>query len=207
MTDDFDQEVDAIGSILKSLQGLSPEARDSVLGYVLKRLGLSTQQFSEDPLGDKPLKDSLEGETPPGDQKVVHIKVLKEKKKPKSANEMACIVAYYFANVIKKDDRKSSISTSDLETYFKIADFPFPNKIQMTLTNAKSAGYFDTTGTAGEYRLNAVGHNLVVHSLPRGGTSASTPRRARRKAATKKAKTKKKSTNRKSVAKKPARKR
>jgi hypothetical protein len=42
-----------------------------------------------------------------------------------------------------------------------------PEQIRVTLPNAKAAGYFDAAGE-GEYKLNAVGHNLVVHSMPRG---------------------------------------
>ena len=49
----------------------------------------------------------------------------------------------------------------------------------MTLPNAKSAGYFDAVGN-GEYKLNAVGHNLVVHSMPRGATTQSGAKKAHR---------------------------
>jgi len=59
-----------------------------------------------------------------------------------------------------------------VETYFKIASFPLPQQLRMTLPNAKNAGYFDLAGD-GEYKLNAVGHNLVAHSMPRGASKAS----------------------------------
>ena len=64
-----------------------------------------------------------------------------------------------------KTERKDRITTKDIETYFKIAEFPL-TKTQFTLPNAKAAGYLDAVGN-GEYKLNAVGHNLVVHSMPR----------------------------------------
>jgi hypothetical protein len=116
-----------------------------------------------------------------------HIKQFKEQKKPRSASEMAALVAFYLANVAPKAERKDKITTKDIETYFKIAEFPLPTKTQFTLPNAKAAGYLDAVGN-GEYKLNAVGHNLVVHSMPRSDSGAI---RARRKPA-KRAKTAKK---------------
>jgi hypothetical protein len=34
------------------------------------------------------------------------------------------------------------------------------------LVDARGAGYFDSAGR-GKYKLNPVGHNLVVHKLPK----------------------------------------
>ncbi len=96
----------------------------------------------------------------------VHIRQFKEEKAPRSANEMAAVVAYYLANIAQPSDRKETINQKDVETYFKIAGFPLPRHVRQTLPNARNAGYFDFVGD-GEYRLNAVGHNLVAHSLPR----------------------------------------
>jgi hypothetical protein len=39
------------------------------------------------------------------------------------------------------------------------------------LPNAEGAGYFDSLG-GGEYRLNAIGYNLVNHSMPRGAVQS-----------------------------------
>ena len=80
---------------------------------------------------------------------------------------MAAIVAYFLENLAPPKDRKDRITTKDINTYFKIAGFPLPKKIQFTLPNAKGSGYLDAVGN-GAYKLNAVGHNLVVHNLPRG---------------------------------------
>ena len=93
----------------------------------------------------------------------------------RSANEMATLVAYYLANAVPKANRKDRITAKDIETYFKIAEFPL-TKTQFTLPNAKAAGYLDAFGN-GEYKLNAVGHNLVVHSMPRGEDGKTASRR------------------------------
>jgi hypothetical protein len=98
------------------------------------------------------------------------IRRLKEQKNPGSANEMAALVAYYLAEVVPAPERKPAIEISDIEKYFKQANFKLPSQLKMTLVNAKNAGYFDATG-GGKYKLNPVGYNLVAHSLPRGGGS------------------------------------
>ena len=84
---------------------------------------------------------------------------------------MAALVAYYLSNVAPEQDQKKTVNQKDIETYFKMAEFPLPNQIRVTLPNAKAAGYFDAVGE-GEYKLNAVGHNLVVHSMPRGAAAS-----------------------------------
>jgi hypothetical protein len=162
-----DQEVDAIRSVLKALEPLSPDARSSVVDYVVKRLGLPFSGSRESPMTPLAQTGSVEA-TPPGIP--VHLKDFTKQKNPRSANEMAAVVAYYLAELAPANQRKKRISADDIRTYFKIGDYPLP-EVQFTLPNAKQAGYFDAVGD-GQYQLNAVGHNLVAHSLPRSTGSA-----------------------------------
>jgi hypothetical protein len=182
----IDKEIGAIKAVLRALEPLSAEIRASVLSYVTRRLQITLAPVQHD--GTAATAVSSGGrtigvpDTNPQQQTLPsHIKDLKEKKKPRSANEMAALVAYYLANVPQQKDRKDKITTKDIETYFKIAEFPLPEKTQFTLPNAKAAGYLDAVGN-GEYKLNAVGHNLVVHSMPRGADGKGA---ARRRATTK----------------------
>ena len=78
---------------------------------------------------------------------------------------MACLVAYYLQELAPKNDRKQKISALDAEKYFKQASFKLPKRLDQLLVNAKASGYFESAGR-GEYKLNAVGYNLVVHGLP-----------------------------------------
>lgn len=80
---------------------------------------------------------------------------------------MACIVAYYLQNIVPAEERKESIAAEDVDKYFRQASYPLPKAKRQLLINAKSSGYFDSAGR-GAYKLNAVGYNLVAHSLPRG---------------------------------------
>lgn len=176
MAEHIDKEIEAIKAVLHALEPLPAEVRASVLGYVLQRLQIvltpSTQVSSSDASGATAGVAGIGG----GQQALPnHIKSLKEQKKPRSANEMAALVAYFLANAAPKTERKDKITAKDIETYFKIAEFPL-TKTQFTLPNARAAGYLDAAGD-GEYRLNAVGHNLVVHSMPRSTGAKVTSRR------------------------------
>lgn len=168
MSDPVDQEIQAIKSMLQALTPLSPKARVSVLDYIAKRLDIAMPAAAQQPdAGGGTATDTSGTGKPPAPGGDVHIKDLKDQKKPRSANEMAALVAYYLANLAPQANRKNTVNQKDIETYFKIAGFTPPKQIRVTLPNARAAGYFDSVGS-GEYKLNAVGHNLVVHSMPRG---------------------------------------
>ncbi len=187
MSESVDKEIEAIKAVLKALDALLPEARTSVLEYVVKRLQISVGRAAR--LADEGLTNVAAdlvatGARLPEPAAPTHIRDLKEKKQPRSANEMAALVAFFLSHVVPAKDRKSTITTKDIETYFKIAEFRLPEKVQFTLPNAKAAGYLDAVGN-GEYKLNAVGHNLVVHSMPRGsGTERVAKKRPSKKRTT-----------------------
>jgi len=191
MAEHIDKEIEAIKVVLHALEPLPAEVRANVLRYVLQRLQIAIAPTTETTATDLPTAtaQSIAGATTTEREQQdqpIHIKIFKEQKKPKSANDMAALVAYYLANMAPKAERKNKITAKDIETYFKIAEFPL-TKTQFTLSNAKAAGYLDAVGD-GEYKLNAVGHNLIVHSMPRDSGVKSAPRRR----IAKKAKTSKK---------------
>jgi hypothetical protein len=177
----IDKEIEAIKVVLRVLDPLPPDVRSSVLAYVRRRLQMPVDQIQHTPISGAQAPDAAAAVR--SDAAVVerpmmptHIKALKEKKDPRSASEMAAVVGFYLANLAPQKDRKDRITTKDIDTYFKIAEFPLPKKTQFTLPNAKAAGYLDAVGN-GEYKLNAVGHNLVVHSLPRADSAKAAPKR------------------------------
>jgi hypothetical protein len=187
MTTPIDQEIHAIKTLLEALEPLEPKVRESVLGYVLQRLDI-------EPAVSRPRSPGLAGTPPlpPGEStsslgkqdEQIHIKELKNQKQPRSAIEMATLVAYYLSHKAPPSERKQKITTKDIETYFKIADFHLPTKPQFTLPNTKTAGYLDAVGS-GEYKLNPVGYNLVVHSMPKTRTAPAARSSKRKEAAAK----------------------
>ncbi len=168
MTDkEVDQEVEAIRTISAALHPLDEAAKQRVMDYVIKRYSLSASaslNLSPLPAIAKSAQDYLAESS---FSQISHIRQLKDLKKPKTAIEMAALVAYFLSDLSPEAERKQTVTTKDIETYFKIAGYRLPTALQQLLGNAKNAGYFDLVGV-GEYKLNAVGYNLVVHNLPRG---------------------------------------
>ncbi|MCW2601745.1 MAG: hypothetical protein JWM02_3574 [Frankiales bacterium] len=173
-----DPELAAIQAILVALTKLRPEQRQRVIDYVFQRLGLETAQPSTSPPPPPPA-----GPAGPinatSAASIRDVRSLKEQKKPRTANEMATLVAYYLSELAPEGGRKSEIGIDDITTYFKQAGYPLPAVLRNTLVNAKAAGYFDSA-SHGQYKLNPVGHNLVVHGLPATGDDAKSGSRAKR---------------------------
>jgi hypothetical protein len=173
-----DPELAAIQTVLNTLTALEEDSRQRVIEYVFRRLSLtlpSSQSGSAAgaPAGGPGEETHKRGETTPTDQSapVRDIRSLKTAKQPRSAIEMAVLVAYYLAELAPMADRKTEIGTDDITKYFKQADFPLPGRTRKTLFDAKAAGYLDSSAQ-GSYKLNPVGHNLVAHSLPASGTKS-----------------------------------
>lgn len=154
----------AIDEIVIALEGLDPDARTTAVTAACAHLGIPMDKappsgtVQPNVMGSQP--------PPPPPPKVSDIKTLKEEKKPRSTSEMACLVAYYLQELVQPNERKDTITTADIDKYFKQASFKLPKVIPQVLPNAKSSGYFDSAGS-GSYKLNAVGYNLAVHTLPR----------------------------------------
>jgi hypothetical protein len=158
-----DAELQAMRTVLGALVPLKLEGRTRVLGYVLNRLGMSSDVAVPATSGTIYTSPGSGVTSQEHDVQIVDIRSLKEKKSPRSANEMAAIVAYYLSELAP--ERKQSINTDDIKKYFLEARFPLPTNLQMLLVNAKNSGYLQSAGS-GQYRLNSVGYNLVTHKLP-----------------------------------------
>lgn len=108
-----DVELSAIQNVIEALTPLDEKARTRVVTYVFHRLGLTAPQGSavspssplqqQIPRGAGPLPTA----TPPSIP--VDIRSLKEAKKPRSANEMATLVAYYLAELAPEKTAKRKL--------------------------------------------------------------------------------------------------
>ena len=171
-----DRELDAIGVIIKALNGLEGESIQRVFDYVFSRLSISAPTRTKGYASLPSIAPSASPDTTPRATSRVSIRDLKEQKQPEKSNQMAALVAYYLSEVADADERKDSINTPDVVKYFKQAGFKLPSGIRQTLPNAASAGYLDAMGN-GFFKLNPVGYNLVVHGLPRTNKGAPTARK------------------------------
>jgi hypothetical protein len=160
-----DKELEAISSIIDLLKPLDAIARSRVFEYVLKRLEMEAVRAA-------PVAPSTESSV--GPQGVTmsvmrpDIRTLTAEKQPRSANEMVALVAYYLSEIAPEGEGSETINTDLVRKYFKMARFPMPRAPEYTVANAAAAGYLEKV-SRGEYRLNPVGYNLIVHGLPRSG--------------------------------------
>jgi hypothetical protein len=176
-----DAELKAINAMVAALSPLKEEQRLRALEYVLRRFNAVTLQAA--PVAAAPQAFQPTASVPPAafasgaSPIIMDIRILKETKQPKSANEMAALVAFYLSEVASPAERKQEIDKTDIERYFKLANFKLTAKAGQTLINAKNAGYLDAGSGAGQYKLNPIGYNLVAHRM---GSSASESRHRRK---------------------------
>lgn len=163
-------ELAALSAVVQALKSVPREAHSRVIDAALVLLG-GTPKPTRDRSKEAPRSDtSLDLPT--------DIRQLRELKQPKSASEMAAVVAFYLSEAAQPAERKEIVETADMIKYFKQARFNLLGSPNMTLVHAKNAGYFDAVGN-GQYRLNPVGYNLVAHNLPRGTGESRKPRKVK----------------------------
>jgi len=172
-----DAELAAIQALVAALEPLDVEARGRVIAYALSRFDIRTTAAAQSPAITS---GSAGAQT--ASAAVSDIRSFKELKAPKTANEMAAVVAFYLSELAPEIERKDSITAADVRRYFKLANFPLPKEPRQTLINAKNSGYFDATSEVGTYRLNPVGYNLVAHGLPAGGAKPGAKSKQKRRA-------------------------
>lgn len=162
----------AIDQVINALEMFEEKSKQTILLTACTHFGL---ELSQQTVSNPPHSPSLTPSAPtptaeanlakPHTSRVVDIRSLKQAKSPTNAIQMACVVAFYLSEYASGDERKTSVKSEDLEKHFKQAGFKLPSRIAQVLIDAKAAGYFESVGR-GEYKLNAVGYNLVAHSLP-----------------------------------------
>jgi hypothetical protein len=183
MADNAIPEVEAITALLKVLGPLKPDERENVIDFVFRKLGIERAsprspvdeafqvEKRADELEPRVVHSSVVKRAPP----ISHndIRSLRYEKQPKTTSEMLALVAYYLEHIAPEEERRNYITADDISRYFKMGDFKLPSAPpRITIANAKNAGYFNATATRGQYKLNPVGYNLVVHKMPTDGTPA-----------------------------------
>ena len=169
MSGEEQDDVKAISTLISVLRPLDEDARVHVLEFVLKRLGISLTAGPSAP-AHRPVANDLNSPSPAPATTVlsgdVDIRTFAAEKNPKTVNEKVAVIAYYLAHLAGGADRRDYIASDDIKPYFVQAGFPLPTAPpSMTLVHAKNAGYLNALDK-GQYKLNAVGHNLVAHKLP-----------------------------------------
>ncbi len=160
----------SIDKIIEALESIDEGMRQTAINAACTHLGLTniTQTVQTKVTPDNSNSQTTTTHIHTHNQgKIVDIRSFKEQKDPKSAIQMACVVAYYLQELAPGTEKKNTVTAADLSTYFKQANFKLPKAISQVLPDARVAGYFESAPGKGEYSLNAVGYNLVAHNLPK----------------------------------------
>lgn len=190
--------LDAAQKIVAELTGMTAEHQSLALKFATETLGLNLPSVPQ----QATIQPSQHSEAPrPEAESVSHstdIRSFTEIKSPRSDQQFTAVVAYFYQFEAKPEEQKDVIDAETMKEAARLAGRPQVERWNMTLTNAKNAGYLDGDG-AGKYKLSSVGENLVAISLP----DDTKPVRAKRKKPVKKAgkktakKTAKKTTKKK----------
>ncbi len=165
---------EAVDLVVKTLKAFDEKQQRTLVATVSALMDLKIEASREErPAGStRSGPATIPPSPPPGDggaerrgEKETDIRSLKDEKNPKSATQMAAIVGYYLKELAPEGERRETIKTADLETYFKQAKFELPKKLEQVLIDSKRAGYFEGA-SRGEYKLTRVGYNLVAHRMP-----------------------------------------
>jgi hypothetical protein len=175
--DQLELDLEAVKAVVNALAPLDQSTRARVMTVVATLLGEplpiasiaaeSSIKSPNDRATGTPVDATMATKT-----RVVDVRTLRDEKQPRSANEMAAVAAYYLAELAPERDRAQTVTSADMEKYFKQAGHPLPRVIAQLLPHASAAGYFDQS-ERGRYKLNPVGYNLVTHGLPAGGGGSS----------------------------------
>jgi hypothetical protein len=123
------------------------------------------------------------------------IKSFVDAKSPKSDNQFAAVVAYFYAFEAPSDERRDTITAELLRDAARLAQRKRLGTPSVTLAHAKSRGYLDAVDR-GQYRINSVGENLVAMALPSSAAAAEAARKtaSRRRSAKTKTASRKRAT-------------
>jgi hypothetical protein len=184
----------AAQKIVADLEGMTNEHRLLAVKFAMETLGL---QLAASPAPLAPAHTHSTYAAPPANESTsaqrTDIRSFTAAKAPKSDQQFAAVVAYFFQFEAPPGDRKNSIDAATMKEAARQVGRKQVRDWSVTLNNALRSGYLDK-GERGAFRLNSVGENLVAITLPgnaatgtvNGGNSKK--KSAKKKSASKKAK-------------------
>ncbi len=188
--------LDAAQKIVAELQGMNPAIQSLALQFAMQTLRLSppTSHPAAAPTPAHPHAPNAHAAAGATGQPT-DIKTFTAAKVPKSDQQFAAVVAYYFQFEAPVALRKNSIDAATMKDAARLVVWGQVKDWNMTLNNATRAGYLDRA-ERGAFKLSSVGENLVAITLPgngatSGGNGGGTGKKASKKKATAKKTTKK----------------
>lgn len=169
---------DAAKAIVEVLKDLDKPTALQAIRFASESLGLAAAP----PGPTESTPTSIPVQVGTGQQHSTDIKQFTAAKDPKSDQQFAAVVAYFYRFEAPEAQRRDTIDQKVLRDAARLATWKRPlKKPLMTLQNAKKAGYLDTVGR-GAFRISSVGENLVAVTLPGSSGDAMAWSAGRRKA-------------------------
>lgn len=198
MTDNLNP-FEAAKQISETLQKAAVEEREQILRWVAESLGVkppqaNNSQLQRDGEASTSSRDPGNGEqNAPRSGRTLDIRSFVQQKEPKSNNQFAAVVAYYYRFEAPDELRSNTIKANDLIEATRKAGRTRMSNPGDTLKKAMQQGYLDQAGR-GEYAINTVGENLVAMTLPGGASTGAknSSTSSRKSKSTKKSASKKK---------------
>jgi hypothetical protein len=164
------------------LSGRDQTEQERIIRWVNESLGLSAAStviantaLPSATAPQVPSVPSVKTHSHPTTAEKKDIRSFVDEKKPKNDVQFAAVAAYFYRFSAPEVERKDTIIAKDLDNAGRQArGYAFKKSLQ-TLSNARTLGYFDSAGR-GEFKLNAVGENLVAMALPGTGANANVTR-------------------------------
>lgn len=179
-------DLEAVRILINTLEGFDPNDQERIIRWAREKLGLTTSVPNTNVSSSHSEEThSQPSSTNTAGNRGVDIKSFVESKKPPSDVQFAATVAYYYKFEASQNERKDSVTSSDLqEACRKVVRDRLKDPGQ-TLRNAHQLGLLDKATEKGYYSINTVGENLVAMTLPQQTKSKPTTRPKKAKSATK----------------------
>lgn len=156
---------DAAKEIVAALRELSKEHQSLAFKFAMETLGLAVPPTHAVSVSSTPPPHREQQLGAAGLSQASDIKSFTATKSPKTDQQFAAVVAYFYQFMAPADARKEAVDAVTMKEAARQAGRAQVSNWTMTLNNAKNAGYLDPAG-AGKFKLNAVGENLVAITLP-----------------------------------------
>ncbi len=154
-------DLNAVRAIVKALEPFKADEQERIIRWAREKIGLSAGTSIQ----EQPAHPTLvEHAHPP--KSTSNIKDFLNLKQPRSDNQLAAAVAYYYRFEAPENERKQAITKEDLLNACRLAEWERPNHPAQVLVNSQGAGLLDKGPEKGTYVINSVGENLVAVALP-----------------------------------------
>ena len=176
---------DAAKAIVETLKKVDKQQQEQAIRFASESLGLSIPSHAQ---GSGLPRQTATG-TPPhpsgAQARSTDVKQYTNTKAPRSHQQFAAVVAYFYRYEASEAQRKDFITADDLREAVRLVGWKGLTIPLSTLNNAKNAGYLDAAAR-GQFRISTVGENLVAVTLPGDNTEAPRRRAGGRKKVAKK---------------------